>query len=94
MFANANMGDPTKWTYVKDTTRPAVTAGSWRNASIRMTVQPTARNKFNIFWDQQMPCQGAAVLGSDRGLPSVRARRDHLRRARRVQSAVHGDDGP
>jgi hypothetical protein len=67
MFANANMGDPTKWTYVKDTTRPAVTAGSWRNASIRMTVQPTARNKFNIFWDQQMPCQGAAYLGSDQG---------------------------
>jgi len=67
MFANANMGDATKWTYVKDTTRPAVTAGSWRNASIRMTVQPTARNKFNIFWDQQMPCQGAAYLGSDQG---------------------------
>jgi hypothetical protein len=67
MFANANMGDPTKWTYVKDTTRPAVAAGSWRNASIRMTVQPTARNKFNLFWDQQIPCQGAGVLGSTEG---------------------------
>ncbi len=67
MFANLNMGDPTKWTYVKDATRPAVTAGSWRNASIRMTVQPSARNKFNIFWDQQMPCQGAAYLGADQG---------------------------
>ena len=27
MFANANAGDPTKWTYVADTNRPAVTGG-------------------------------------------------------------------
>ena len=67
MFANRNMGDPTKWTYERDTSRPAVAAGSWRNAAIRLTVQPTARNKFNVFWDQQMPCQGAGVLGSDAG---------------------------
>jgi hypothetical protein len=67
MFANKNMGDPTKWTYERDTTRPAVAAGSWRNAALRMTVQPTPRNKFNVFWDQQVPCQGAGVLGSDAG---------------------------
>jgi hypothetical protein len=67
MFANANMGDPMKWTYVPDTSRPAVQAGSWRNAALRLTVQPTARNKFNVFWDQQIPCQGAAYLGSDDG---------------------------
>jgi hypothetical protein len=57
MFANANMGDPTKWTYVRDTTRPAVTAGSWRNAALRVTLQPTSRNKINVFWDQQIPCE-------------------------------------
>ncbi len=67
MFANKNMGDPTKWTYERDTTRPAVAAGSWRNAALRLTVQPTPRNKFNVFWDQQVPCQGAGVLGSDAG---------------------------
>ena len=67
MFANANMGDPTKWTYEQDTTRPAVVAGSWRNASLRLTLQPTTRNKLNLFWDQQIPCQGAGVLGSDKG---------------------------
>jgi hypothetical protein len=67
MFANANMGDPTKWTYVADTTKPAVTAGSWRNAALRLTVQPTPRNKFNVFWDQQMPCQGAGFLGANEG---------------------------
>jgi hypothetical protein len=67
MFANANMGDPSKWIYQADTTRPAVAAGSWRNAALRLTVQPTARNKFNLFWDQQIPCQGAGVLGSTEG---------------------------
>jgi hypothetical protein len=67
MFANKNMGDPTKWTYEADTSRPAVTAGSWRNAALRLTVQPTARNKFNFFWDQQLPCQGAGFLGTEEG---------------------------
>ncbi len=67
MFANKNMGDPTKWNYEADRSRPAVAAGSWRNASIRLTAQPTAKHKFNVFWDQQRPCQGAGVLGSDEG---------------------------
>ena len=67
MFANANMGNPNAWTYVADTTRPAVAAGSWRNGSARVTFQPTNRQKFNIFWDQQLPCQGAGLLGSTEG---------------------------
>src|SRR6185436_16041875 len=67
MFANANAGDPTTWLYVADRTRPAVQAGSWRNGSLRLTVQPSARNKFNLFWDEQQPCHGAASLGSDGG---------------------------
>jgi hypothetical protein len=67
MFANRNMGDPTKWNYEADRSRPAVAAGSWRNGSLRLTAQPTAKHKFNVFWDQQRPCQGAGVLGSDEG---------------------------
>jgi len=67
MFANRNMGDATKWTYVPDTSRPAVQAGSWRNAALRVTVQPTPRNKFNVFWDHQIPCQGAGYLGTEEG---------------------------
>ena len=67
MFANANMGNPNKFTYVADTSRPAVTAGSWRNAALRLTFQPSTRNKFNVFWDQQMPCQGAGFLGTKDG---------------------------
>jgi len=67
MFANANFGDPAKRTYLADRSRPAVQAGSWRNASLRLTVQATARNKFNVFWDEQQPCQGAAFPGVDGG---------------------------
>jgi hypothetical protein len=67
MFANLNMGNPNAWTYVRDDSRPAVAAGSWRNGALRLTLQPSERNKINLFWDQQIPCQGAGVLGSNAG---------------------------
>jgi hypothetical protein len=63
MFANANAGDPTKWTYVPDRTRPAVLAASYRITALRLTGQPTPRNKFTVFWDQQLPCEGGAAPG-------------------------------
>jgi hypothetical protein len=61
MFANANAGDPTKWTYVADTTRPAVLAASYRIMTMRLTTQATPRNKFSLFWDEQRPCEGGAA---------------------------------
>jgi hypothetical protein len=63
MFANKNAGDATKWTYVADTTRPAVLAASYRIAALRLTAQATPRNKFKVFWDQQRPCEGGAAPG-------------------------------
>src|SRR5215510_6541972 len=63
MFANANAGDPTKWTYVADTSRPAVLAASYRITALRLTAQATPRNKFVVFWDQQRPCEGGAAPG-------------------------------
>src|SRR5712692_2327255 len=67
MFANANAGDPTKRNYLADPSRPAVAAGSWRNASLRLTAQATPRNKLSVFWDEQHPCNGAAFPGFDGG---------------------------
>jgi hypothetical protein len=67
LFSNLNLGDPNKWIYAVDQSRPAVQAGSWRNAALRLTVQPSTKNKFNLFWDQQIPCQGAGYLGTDEG---------------------------
>ena len=61
MFANANAGDPTKWTYVADRSRPAVNAASYRMISMRLTAQATRRNKFALFWDEQTPCEGGAA---------------------------------
>jgi hypothetical protein len=63
MFANKNAGDPAKWTYEADTSRPAVLAASYRITALRLTAQPTPRNKFTLFWDQQRPCEGGAAAG-------------------------------
>src|SRR6185436_4408415 len=63
MFANANAGNPTKWTYVADTSRPAVLAASYRITALRLTAQATPRNKFTIFYDQQLPCEGGSAPG-------------------------------
>jgi hypothetical protein len=67
MYANVNAGVQGKYTYVADLTRPAVTAGSWRIANLRLTIQPSTRNKFNLFWDEQHPCQGATWSDKEEG---------------------------
>jgi hypothetical protein len=67
MFANKNAGDPTKWLYEADPTRPAVLAASYRIAALRITSQLTPRNQFKVFWDQQMPCEGGAAQGFSGG---------------------------
>src|SRR5436190_607546 len=64
MFANLNAGDPTKWTYAPDRDRPAAVAASFRTTSLRLTSQATPRNKISLFWDEQMPCEGAAWPGA------------------------------
>jgi hypothetical protein len=64
MFANLNAGDPTKWTYVPDLNKPAAVAASFRTTSLRLTSQVTPRNKISGFWDEQMPCEGAAWPGA------------------------------
>jgi carboxypeptidase family protein len=61
IFPNKNAGDPTKWLYEPDTTREARGAESFQLFSARFTVQASPRNKFNIHWDWQVPCNGAAV---------------------------------
>ena len=50
-----------------DLTKQAVTAGDWTTVGLRLTVQATPRNRFNVFWDEQRPCQGSAWPGTDDG---------------------------
>jgi hypothetical protein len=67
MYRNRNAGDPTKFIYEADQTRQAATAGDWRVFNLRLTMQPTARHRFNVYWDEQLPCQGAAWPGTSDG---------------------------
>jgi hypothetical protein len=60
IFPNLNAGDPTKFTYAPDTSKTAKGAESFQIASIRLTLQATARNKFNYHQDLQYPCNGSA----------------------------------
>ena len=93
MFANLNAGDPTKWTYAADPNRPAAVAASFRTTSLRLTSQATPRNQFRMFWDEQMPCEGAAWPGATDARPAANRattrsspaapRRPRRRRARR-----------
>jgi hypothetical protein len=72
MFANRNAGDPAKWTYEADPTRQSRSAASWTVASLRLTVQDTPRNKFNVYWDEQKPCTGttfSAIVDACRTQP-------------------------
>jgi hypothetical protein len=67
MYANVNAGVPGRYTYLADVSRPAMTAGSWRIGNIRSTIQASSRNKFNLFWDEQHPCQGATWSDKEEG---------------------------
>jgi hypothetical protein len=59
LFPNLNAGDPTKTLYVADPTREVQGAEAWRLYVVRLTYQASARNKFNIHWDEQHPCNGS-----------------------------------
>jgi hypothetical protein len=47
------------WTYAPDTNTQVINANSWQMASLRLTTQINSRNKLNLFWDEQHPCNGA-----------------------------------
>lgn len=53
MYFNKNAGDITKWTYEPDFDRPAFEDGTWKSASLRLTIQANSKNKVNVFWDEQ-----------------------------------------
>ena len=72
MFRNLNAGDVNAWTYVPDTSRQASDDSEWTNVSTRLTWQATARNKFNIYWDEQRNCTSCTDGGSATTAPEAR----------------------
>ncbi|HKE85200.1 MAG TPA: TonB-dependent receptor [Vicinamibacterales bacterium] len=57
IFYNLNAGDPTKWLYSPDTTKPQFTDRTWENISGRVTWQVTPKHKVGGFWDEQVVCR-------------------------------------
>lgn len=56
LWRNLNEGDATKWTYEPDLTFPASSDKYWLGASTRLTWQATRRNKFAVYYEDQLTC--------------------------------------
>ena len=67
IFPNLNAGDPTKTLDAPDRTREVQGVESWRLYVVRLTYQASPRNKFNVHWDEQHPCNGSTFASSGDG---------------------------
>jgi len=63
IWANKNANNPNAWHYEPDYNRQAKDDGTWKNSSIRLTWQATPRNKFSVWWDEQVNCQSCINSG-------------------------------
>ena len=73
MFHNLNAGDITKWTYEPDLSRQATEDGTWKSVSLRLTWQASAKNKVNVFWDEQKRRVGYLGGGNSTTSPEAQA---------------------
>jgi hypothetical protein len=71
MYYNKNAGNPNAWTYEADLSKRAIYDGTWIQVPLRLTLQATPRNKFNIFWDEQRMCLECDAGGPAGGSPTV-----------------------
>jgi hypothetical protein len=76
MFYNKNAGDPTKWTYEPDFTRPARNRSAGTiTPTMRLTMQLTPKNRLGLFWDaggfqirrRDFPSAGSATAAPETG---------------------------
>jgi hypothetical protein len=67
VFPNLNAGDPTKFLYAPDPSREVRGAESWRLYTVRLTYQATSKDKFNVHWDEQHPCNGSTFSTEEDG---------------------------
>ncbi len=74
MYVNLNAGDPTKWTYLPadgQGGRPLEQAeddGTWKDGQLRLTWQPTPRNKITAWSQAQYICLHCIQGGDSNGL--------------------------
>jgi hypothetical protein len=70
VYYNNNAGDPTKWTYAPDFSKPAYYDRLWENYTPRITWQASQKNKFTFSWDEQPVCRTCTGTASFSGSPS------------------------
>jgi hypothetical protein len=68
MWVNKNAGNPNAWTYDPDKSQQAINDGYWKQGNLRLTYQPTARNKFNFWSSLQYSCIACEQGGDGTGL--------------------------
>ncbi|HEY1304759.1 MAG TPA: TonB-dependent receptor [Vicinamibacterales bacterium] len=85
MFYNKNEWDPTKWSYVADTTRPALSGGRGPlQPALRLTFQVSRRDKLNLFWDEQIS-NNSLGAGSATNAPETGGRNHGWQRVQQVK---------
>lgn len=62
VFANANAGDPSKWTYAPDPGIKVRSAASNLITGVRTTWQATPRNKLGFYIDYTQKCSGSSYV--------------------------------
>src|SRR5499427_7237014 len=68
MWVNENAGNPNAWTYVPDKSQQALNDGYWKQGNLRLTWQPTTRNKINFWSSVQYSCIACQEGGDGTGL--------------------------
>ena len=63
LFYNLNAGNPNAWTYLPDTSRPAIYQAWQRDENGRLTWQLNPKNKISIYYDDQGRCQCPNTFG-------------------------------
>jgi hypothetical protein len=67
VYPNLNASDPTKFLYAPDRSREVRGAESWRLYTVRLTAQATRKDKINVHWDEQHPCNGSTFSQDEDG---------------------------
>jgi hypothetical protein len=62
MYGNLNAGNANSWTYSPDQNLKARNAVSRTVTAARLTAQVTPRNKVGFFFDNQLACDGSAMI--------------------------------
>ena len=62
MYGNLNAGNANAWNYVPDQNLKARNAVSRTVTAVRLTAQVTPRNKIGFFFDNQLACDGSAMI--------------------------------